>query len=46
MGLIERARPRVTTAHAPARLGLDDQDTRVLDRLLDAAETAAGEAAT
>ena len=39
--LIEQAWPRVTAVHSPARLGLDQDDARTLDRLLHTCETAA-----
>ena len=39
--LIEDAWPRVTALHSPARLGLDEDDARTLDRLLHTCETAA-----
>lgn len=41
--LIEHAWPRVTTLHAPGRLGLDEDDDRTLDRLLHTVETATAE---
>ena len=40
--LIEHAWPHVTDSYSPARLGLDDDDTQVLDRLLHTLERAAG----
>lgn len=39
--LIDRAWPRVTALHSPARLGLDEHDARTLDRLLHTCEIAA-----
>lgn len=44
--LIEHAWPRVTALHAPARLGLDEDDAQILDRLLRTLETAATEPGT
>ena len=44
--LIEHAWPRVTAVHSPARLGLDQDDVRTLDRLLHTCETAATAAGT
>jgi DNA-binding MarR family transcriptional regulator len=41
--LIEHAWPRVTALHSPARLGLDEDDARTLDRLLHTLETAGNE---
>jgi DNA-binding MarR family transcriptional regulator len=40
--LIGHAWPRVTALHRPARLGLDEDDARILDRLLYTVEGAAG----
>ena len=37
--LIEHAWPRVTARHSPARLGLDGNDARTLDRLLHTLES-------
>lgn len=44
--LIEQAWPRVTALNDPARLGLTQDDARILDRLLTTIETAAAEPRT
>ena len=44
--LVEDAWPQITALHSPARLGLDEDDARTLDRLLYTLETAANDPRT